>query len=85
MIDDLSICLAILDQHITGQNYLEFLQNGLPELEDVPLATWLAVYFQHDRTPSYYTQTVVKHLNDTFSNRIGHGNTINLPTRLNDN
>jgi hypothetical protein len=51
MIDDLLIGLIILDDRITGQNYLDFLQNGLPEqLQDVPLATWRAAYFQHERT-----------------------------------
>ena len=34
---------------MTGQNYLDFLQNELPkQLEDVPLATRIAMYFQHD-------------------------------------
>jgi hypothetical protein len=28
---------VILEDGMTGQNYLEFLQNELPELEDVPL------------------------------------------------
>jgi hypothetical protein len=52
-----------------GQNYLEFLQNELPEqLEDVPLATQIAVYFQHDKAPFYYSQLVMKHLSDTFPN-----------------
>jgi hypothetical protein len=84
-IDDLLIGLVILDDRITGQNYLDFLQNGLPEqLEDVPLATPMAAYFRHDRTPSYYTRTVMKHLNNTFSNWIDHGNTINWPRRLNE-
>jgi len=41
---------------ITGQNYLDFLQNELSkQLEDVPLATRIAKYFQHDRAPFHYT------------------------------
>jgi hypothetical protein len=40
MIDDLMIGPVMLDDLVTGKNYLDFLQNGLPEqLEDVPLAT----------------------------------------------
>jgi hypothetical protein len=36
---------VILQDRMTGQNYLEFLQNELPEqLEDVPLATRIAMY-----------------------------------------
>jgi hypothetical protein len=49
---------VILKDPMTGQNYLEFLQNELPEqLEDVPLATWIAMYFQHDEAPPHYTPT----------------------------
>jgi hypothetical protein len=46
---------TILEDHMTGQNYLEFLQNELPEKLDVPLAAWIAVYFRHDRAPPHYT------------------------------
>jgi len=39
IIDDMLIGLVILDDRMTGQNYLDFLQNELPkQLEDVP---WL--------------------------------------------
>jgi hypothetical protein len=62
------IGLVILDDHMTGHNYLDFLQNGLPEIEDIPLATWIAMYFQHDGAPSHYTQLVMQHLNNTFPN-----------------
>jgi hypothetical protein len=61
---------------MTGQNYLKFLQNELPEqLEGVPLATRIAVYsFQHYGAPPHYTRLVMEHLNDTFPNRwIGRG------------
>lgn len=45
----------ILDDCMTGHNYRDFLQNGLPEqLEDVRLATWVAMYVQHGGTPSHY-------------------------------
>jgi len=44
MIDDMLIGSVISHDHVTGQNYLDFLQNGLPErLEDVPLGTRIAV------------------------------------------
>jgi len=61
---------VILDDRMTGQNYLDFLQNELPKQpEDVPLATRIAMYFQHDGAPSCYTRHVMQHLNDTFPNR----------------
>ena len=71
---------------MTGQNYLDFLQNELPkQLEDVPLATRIAMYFQYDGAPSHYTRHVMQHLNDTFPNRwIGRGSTINWPPRSPD-
>jgi len=79
MIGDMLIGPVILDDRITGQNYLDFLQNELPkQLEVVPLATRIAMYFQHDGAPSHYTRHVMQHLNDTFPNRwIGRGSTIN--------
>jgi hypothetical protein len=91
MIDDVLIDPIILDDGKPGQNYLDFLQNGLPEqLDDVPLATRFAIYtfylyFQHDGAPSHYTRHVVQHFNDTFTNRwIGRGSTINWPPRSPD-
>jgi hypothetical protein len=76
---------VILEDRMTGQNYLEFLQNELPEqLEAVPLPTRTAMNFQHDRAP-HYTQLVMQHLNDTFHNGwIGHGSTINWTPRSPD-
>jgi hypothetical protein len=44
---------VIEDDRMTGHNYIDFLQNGLAELEDVPLATWIAMYFQHDGALSH--------------------------------
>jgi len=86
MIDDKLIGPVILDDHMTGQNYLDFLQNELPkQLEDVPLATRIAMYFQHDGAPSHYTRHVMQRLNDTFPNRwIGHGSNINWPPKSPD-
>ena len=62
MIDDMLNGPVILDDLMTGQNYLHFLQNELPKhLEDVPLATRIAMYFQHDGAPTHYTQHVMQH------------------------
>jgi hypothetical protein len=76
---------VILD-HITGQNYLEFLQHELPEqLENVPLATRIAMYFQHDGAHPHYTRLMMQHLNDTFPNQwISRGSTIKWPPRSPD-
>jgi len=46
IIDGMLICPVILDDRMTGQNYLDVLQNELPkQLEDVPLSTRIAMYF----------------------------------------
>jgi len=86
MIDDMLIGPVILEDRMTGQNYLDFLQNELPkQLENVPLATRIAMYFQYDGAPSHYTRHVMQHLNDTFPDRwIGCGSTINWPPRSPD-
>jgi hypothetical protein len=45
---------------MTGHNYLDFMQNGLPEqLYDVPLATRIDMYFQYDTAHSFYTRLVM--------------------------
>jgi hypothetical protein len=42
----------------------------LPEqLEYVPLARRIAMYFQYDETPSHYTWLVTQRLSDNFPNR----------------
>jgi hypothetical protein len=76
----------ILDDRMTGQNYLDFQRNGLPEqLEDVPLATRIAMYFQQGGAPSHYTRLVLQHLNDIFpTQRIGCGSNITWPPRSPD-
>jgi len=40
---------------------LEFLQNGLLALiENVPLWTWLHMYYQHDGAPQHFTKNVMQ-------------------------
>jgi hypothetical protein len=47
--NDMLIGPAIVEDRMTGDSYLHFLQNDLPEyLEDVPLDTRRHVYLQHD-------------------------------------
>jgi hypothetical protein len=82
----LLISPVILEDRMTRQNYLEFLQNELPEqLEALYLATRIAMYFQHDGATFHYTRLVMQHLNDIFRNRwIGRGSTIKWPPRSSD-
>jgi hypothetical protein len=54
MIDVILSGPVILGDHITGRNYLDVLQNGLPEqLQDAPLTTRIDMYFQHGEAPSH--------------------------------
>ena len=49
IINDMLIGPAIVEDRMTGDSYLHFLQNDLPEhLEDVPLDTRRHMYLQHD-------------------------------------
>jgi hypothetical protein len=50
-------------------NLPTILQNELPEqLEDVSLATRIAMYFQHDGASPHFTRLVMQHLNNIFPN-----------------
>ena len=71
---------------MTGDSYLHFLQNDLPEqLEDVPLDTRHHMYLQHDGAPIRYTRIVIQHLNNTYPNWwIGQGSLIHWPARFPD-
>jgi hypothetical protein len=70
MIDDMFTGPTILDDCITRHNYLDYLQAGSPELlEDIPLATLIAMYLQHDGAPSHCTLLMMQHLTDTFPNQ----------------
>jgi hypothetical protein len=56
MIDDMLIGPGILDDSTTGHNYLEFLQNVLPEkLYNTPFVTRNATHFKHDGASSHCT------------------------------
>ena len=82
----ISTTAQTLEDRMTRQNNVDFLQNELPkQVEYVPLVTRIAMYFQHHGAPYHYTRHVMRHLNDTFPNRwIGRGSTINWPPRSPD-
>ena len=59
IINDMLIGPAIVEDRMTGDIYLQFLQNYLSEhLEDVPLYTRRHKYLQHDGSPIRYTRKV---------------------------
>jgi hypothetical protein len=91
-----SVWCGIIDDQVTASfilsvlsfktKYLAFLQNELPELqEDIPLATGVGIYFQHDGAPPLFSCTVIQYLNNTFSDWwIGCGGTYKWPARSPD-
>ena len=70
IINDMLIGPVIVEDRMTGDIYLHFLQHELPEqLEDVPLDTRRHMYLQHDGSPIHYTRMVTQLLNNTYPNR----------------
>jgi len=70
IINDMLIGPVIIEHRMTGDSYLHFLQNYLPEqLENVSLDTRRHMYLQHDEAPIHYTKKVIQRLNNTYPNR----------------
>jgi hypothetical protein len=85
MIDDMLTDPVILDYHMTGHNYLDFLQNGITKTTTECSFGYMDCYVLSARWSPHYTRLVMQHLNDTFPNSwIGHGSTINWPPRSPD-
>lgn len=86
VIHDKLIGPFIFQERLTGQAYLQFLQEELPTLlEDVPLATRRKMYFQHDGAPPHFSNIVSAYLNHQFPNKwIGRGGPIHWPPRSPD-
>ena len=67
VLDDQLIGPFILEGRLTGEVYLTFLQEELPQLlEDVPLDKRIHMYFQHDRAPLHSSRGVTNFLNYCF-------------------
>jgi len=70
-----------LPQRLTGDIYANFLHDELPALlENVPLQTWLQMYYQHDGVTPGFSQVIRHYLSHKFPNPwIGHGSKQNWP------
>lgn len=78
-----------LPDNLNGENYLEFLQNYLPELLDeteIPILTMRRpLIFQQDGCPAHWTLNVREHLNNCFPESwIGRDGPIPWPPRSPD-
>jgi hypothetical protein len=80
VIQSLTIPRGIIDDHLigpylfplrlTGDIYLTFLQETLPELlEVVPSEVRREMWFQHDGAPAHFTNIVREYLDEKFGNR----------------
>lgn len=73
--------------HLTGEMYLEFLQNELNELLETLPAHYDQgrIWFQQDGAPAHYSQAVRHYLDNRFRNRwIGRGGPVQWPPRSPD-
>lgn len=75
-----------LPGNLTGQSYLEFLQNDLPNLlEEVPEELRESYWLQNDGCPAHYAVSVRAFLNNTYPDRwIGRLGPILWPPRSPD-
>lgn len=71
---------------LNGDNYLDFLQNHLPDLlEDVPLNIYRALWFQQDGCPAHYARQVREYLDTEYPGRwIGRLGPVSWPARSPD-
>lgn len=77
----------MLPNRLNSASYFHFLNDNLPLpfLDQVPLATRLNCWFQHDGAPAHYGRQVRTLLNQTFPDCwIGRGGTVLWPPRSPD-
>lgn len=88
IIDTFIIGPVILPHRLNGENYLEHLQNTLPNLlDDLPLGLRHDMWFMHDGAPPHFALNVRNYLNQQYPNKwIGRGNDapVNWPPRSPD-
>jgi hypothetical protein len=80
------IAYRIYEGGLTGERYLDILQDVIPELlEDVPLALRNDIYFQQDGAPAHNAQQVTTFLQNRFQeNWIGTNGPVRWPPRSPD-
>lgn len=76
----------VLEERLTGELYLQFLQNDLNNLlDDVPYQDRVQMWFMHDGAPPHYSNLVRDHLTERFGDRwIGRGGPVLWPPRSPD-
>jgi hypothetical protein len=60
----------LIPDRLNGPAYCDFLQDALPALlEDVLLAVWSEVWFQHDGAPAHFSAQTQQHFDTQFPDR----------------
>lgn len=85
VVNDELIGPHFLEERLTGETYLYFLQRVLPNLLLSQNVVMRGLHFQHDGAPSHFSLGVRSHLNNEFPNRwIGRGGPQAWPARSPD-
>lgn len=76
----------IFDGPLTGERYLEFLQNEIEDgIDNLPLAQQGQLYFQQDGAPPHNSRNVAAYLNNRFGEQwIGTNGPVRWPARSPD-
>ncbi|GBN26204.1 Zinc finger protein 45 [Araneus ventricosus] len=77
---------AFYEETLTGQRYMELLQDVITDfVENLPLQQLRNVWFQHDGAPPHKISNVKQYLMETFQNQvIGYGDFVEWPPRSAD-
>lgn len=83
IIGDRLIGPIIFDGHLTGERYLNFLEQEIEDfLDQIPLAERRLYLFQQDGAPPHNARIVTEHLNQSFGdNWIGTNGPVRWPPR----
>ncbi|XP_066590841.1 histone-lysine N-methyltransferase SETMAR-like [Prorops nasuta] len=86
IIDDYIVGPYLLPSRLTGNMYVEFLEETLPQLlEDIPLSIRRIMWFQSDGAPAHFTRRARECVREKFPNKwIGRGSAFEWPPRSPD-
>jgi hypothetical protein len=86
IVGDVILGPFFLPARLTGDEYLNFLQNGFNELlDDVPLRHLQGNWFMHDGAPAHFAVQLRQHLNQMYPEKwIGRAGPIRWPPRSPD-
>lgn len=86
VVDHFLIGPYFFEGNVTGEVYLDFLQNHLPQLlAHIPNEIRERMWFLHDGAPVHFTRPIINFLNETYNQQwIGRGGPVPWPARSPD-